>query len=138
MLVTSDTPPPFRYARPVFFALSGAALVTIVALGQSVLLPFLLAMVVAYVLFPLVVRVERFMPRWVAILLVYTLTIGAMTGFGWAIIPRLFVETKTLSAELPKLTARVRDNYLPWVDRRLKKWSGVKDLQSFAAMHNTC
>lgn len=126
MLVTSDTPPPFRYARPVFFALSGAALVTIVALGQSVLLPFLLAMVVAYVLFPLVVRVERFMPRWVAILLVYTLTIGAMTGFGWAIIPRLFVETKTLSAELPKLTARVRDNYLPWVDRRLKKWSGVK------------
>ena len=66
-------------------SLSAATAVAFVIVGQSVLLPFLLAVVVAYVLFPLVKMVERLnVARWVAVLLVYAVTIGAATGFAWA------------------------------------------------------
>jgi predicted PurR-regulated permease PerM len=115
-----------RYARTLFLALSAAAFVAIVIVGHAVLLPFLLAVLVAYVLFPAVRLVERLrIPRWVAILLVYAVTIGAATGFAVAVVPRLFEETKLLSAELPRLTQTARDTWLPALDARLQRWTGV-------------
>ncbi|MEQ9319854.1 MAG: AI-2E family transporter, partial [Polyangiaceae bacterium] len=114
-------PAPFRYGKHVFVAVCGLAFVGIVLAGRAVLLPFLLAIVVGYVLFPAVTLVERKtrMPRWVAILLVYLVLIGSMTAFGIAVVPRLFEETKKLSAELPKITRTVRDEWLPVLDEKL-------------------
>ncbi|MBW2526979.1 MAG: AI-2E family transporter [Deltaproteobacteria bacterium] len=115
-----------RFARPLFLSISAATFVAIVIVGTPILLPFLLAVVVAYVLFPAVRLLERTrMPRWVAILLVYAVTLGSITAFGWATIPRFFAETKQLSAELPRLMQRARDEWLPSVDRKLGQWSGV-------------
>ena len=120
-----DAPRRFEHARTVFFAVSGAAFVAILFLAQGVLLPFLLAILVAYVLFPAVAWVEkRKVPRWAAILLVYVLMIGSMVGFGVVVVPRLFDEMKQLTTELPKLTQRVRDNWLPALDARLERWVG--------------
>jgi len=124
--VSTEAHPPHRYARHIFLSVSAVAFVAIVVVGRAVILPFLLAVLVAYVLFPAVRGMERLkLPRWVAILLVYAITIGAMAGFGSAVVPRLFEETKKLSAELPKLTRRVRDDYLPAIDARLQRMSGV-------------
>jgi len=124
--VTAEPPPPHRYARHTFLAVSAVAFVAIVVVGRAVILPFLLAVLVAYVLFPAVKAMERIkLPRWVAILLVYAVSIGAMAGFGSAVVPRLFEETKKLSAELPKLTQRMRDDWLPAIDARLMRMSGV-------------
>ncbi|HHH11980.1 MAG TPA: AI-2E family transporter, partial [Sorangium sp.] len=118
----ASRPTPFRYARQLFFAISALTLLAIVLLARPVLLPFLLAMVVAYVLFPAVTRLQRWrLPRWVAILLVYALTIGAMVGLSVAVVPRLFAETKNLSAELPRLTRRFRDDWLPKIDAQLRR-----------------
>jgi predicted PurR-regulated permease PerM len=131
----SSQPDPYRsarkrrpaVARTVFFSVSAAALVAVLVIGSGVLLPFLLAVLVGYVLFPAVRYLERRtkLPRWVAILLVYAVAIGGISGFGAAVVPRLFAETKNLSAELPKLTDRVRDDLLPRVDATLQQWAGV-------------
>ena len=122
----SRTPGPGRpNARPLFLALSAVAFLALVLVGHAVMLPFLLAVVVAYVLFPLVQRVERLrVPRWIAILLVYAATIGSIVGFGWAVVPRLFDEVKALVADLPALTAQARDHYLPALDRKLGALTG--------------
>jgi predicted PurR-regulated permease PerM len=125
--VSSDLPPPLaRYARPLFLAISAVAFVSLVIVGRAVILPFLLALLLAYVFFPAVRQVERTkLPRWAAILLVYALSIGALSAFGSTVIPRLFVETQKLSNELPKLTQTVRDQWLPAIDAKLQKWTGV-------------
>lgn len=123
----SSPPPPTRYARPLFLAISAVTLAAVVIVARSILLPFLLAVLTAYVLFPLVARVERLrIPRWVAILGVYALTIGAMAAFSWAVIPRLFAETKNLSTELPRLTQQVSEEWLPALDRKLGTWAQLE------------
>jgi predicted PurR-regulated permease PerM len=124
-LATPSIPPPFKYSKHVFLTVCALAFVGIVLAGRGVLLPFLLAILVGYVLFPAVCAVERRgMPRWTAILLVYAVAIGIATGFGIAVVPRLLAETKNLSAELPKLTHTIRDEWLPIVDDKLAEWTG--------------
>jgi len=114
-----------RIATITFWALSAAAVVAILVAGRAVLFPFLLAILVGYVLFPAVKWVEgRGVPRWAGILLVYVLVIGTIVGSGFIIIPRLFAETRTLSTELPRLAGQFRDQTLPRVDARLKAWLG--------------
>lgn len=116
---------PAKHARTVFFAVSAGLFVAILFVAQGVLLPFLLAILVAYVLFPAVAWVEkRKLPRWAAILLVYLLLIGSMVGFAVLVVPRLFDETKQLSTELPKLTQRIGEEWLPKLDERLQRWVG--------------
>jgi len=122
----SAPPPPYRYARHVFLSVSAIAVAAIVVVGRAILLPFLMAALTAYVLFPLVKRAERpRFPRWAAILVVYTITIGALTAFSWAVVPRLFDEVKSLATDLPRLTKRIRDDWLPSIDARLQRWSGA-------------
>ena len=120
-----EPPPPHRHARAVFLTVSAIALVAIVVVGRAVMLPFAMAIIVSYVLFPLVLQVERTkMPRWLAILVVYIVMIGSITGFGALVLPQLFDETKKLSAELPNLTRTVRDHWLPALDARLQRLTG--------------
>jgi predicted PurR-regulated permease PerM len=114
-----------KWERRIFLALSAAIVVTIIIVAHAVMLPFVLALVVAYVLTPAVVRVERKgVPRWAAILLVYTLTLGAVGGFVAVIVPRLVTEGRGLASEWPNLTRKVREDLLPSIDARLGRWSG--------------
>ena len=124
-----DVPPrPFRYARQIFLAICGLVLAAVVVAAQDVMLPFMLAVLVGYVLFPAVRAVERkWVPRWLAILLVYAVAIGSAVAFASAVVPRLFDETKKLSNELPRLTQRIRDDWLPALDARLQRWTRVDD-----------
>jgi predicted PurR-regulated permease PerM len=111
--------------RRIFLAVSAVAVVGIILAARQVLLPFILALVVAYVLLPAVVRVERLrVPRWGAILVVYAITLGAMGGFVWVFVPRLVAEGRALGAEWPHFTATARAEWLPAVDRKIAAWSG--------------
>jgi predicted PurR-regulated permease PerM len=113
------------WKRWVFLALSGLAAVSIILAARSVLLPFILALVVAYVLTPGVRRVEGLkVPRWIAILLVYALSLGAVGLFISQIVPRLIAEGQSLGREWPKLTVTAREQWLPRLDRKLTSWSG--------------
>lgn len=88
---------------------------------REVLLPFVLALVIAYVLTPAVSLAERSrMPRWIAVLLVYAITLGALYGFFALVTPRLAREVAGLRQELPALSVRVRDVWVPAIQNKAR------------------
>jgi predicted PurR-regulated permease PerM len=58
----------------------------------------------------------RRVPRWLAILVVYLVILGALTGVGFLVLPPLVGQARELANELPRLTAQAQQ-YL--VDRGL-------------------
>jgi predicted PurR-regulated permease PerM len=111
--------------RRIFLALSASAVMAVVIAARQVLMPFVLALVVAYVLLPAVRRVERLrVPRWLSIILVYTVTLGSIGLFISAIVPRLVSEGRSFAGEWPHFTATARTEWVPAVDRKLAAWSG--------------
>ncbi|XXT17295.1 AI-2E family transporter [Sorangium sp. So ce429] len=120
--------------RTVFLTVSAVLTVAVLVVSHAVLLPFVLALVVAYVLTPAVVRLERArVPRWVAILVVYALVLSGISSFFALSVPRLVAEGKALTAEAPRLAARLREEYLPALDARLRRWSGREPTPPAAA-----
>ncbi len=115
--------------RTVFLTISAVLTVALLIVAHAVLLPFVLALVVAYVLTPAVLRLERArVPRWAAILVVYALVLSGVGGFFALSVPRLVAEGKALTVEAPRLAARLREEYLPALDVRLRRWSGREPL----------
>lgn len=107
--------------RAIFLWTSALLALAIIIATRSVLLPFVLALVLAYVLTPAVSLVERTrLPRWVAVIVVYAVTLGAAYGFFWAVTPRLVQETVGLRRELPGLSEKLRDNWGPALYRKLR------------------
>jgi len=114
--------------RSIFLAVSGVLVVALLIAAREILLPFILALVVAYVFTPAVRRVERrWIPRWAAILLVYAIALGAVGAFMGAVVPRLAAEARGLATEWPRLRDRARDEWLPLVDAKLRAWTSKED-----------
>ena len=132
----SDTPrisvtPPLRGTpqkrrdRKVFLWTSAILATGIILVASEVLLPFVLGLLVAYILLPVVLRVERLrVPRWAAILLVYAVTLGTIAGFIALIVPSLVAETRALQRELPHRVQEAEQKWLPIIDAKVKAWSG--------------
>ena len=53
----------------------------------SALLPFIIALALVYLMAPLIDLLGRFLPRILAILLVYLVVLGALTALGWLLVP---------------------------------------------------
>jgi predicted PurR-regulated permease PerM len=110
-----------RWRKHVFLAISAAAVVTIVLAAHEVMLPFVLATVIAYVLTPLVAWVEaRRIPRAAAVLLVYALVLGSIGGFVRGVAPRIVFELSNLRSELPAMAREARDKWVPAITARLQ------------------
>ncbi len=75
------------------------------------LTPFVIGLVLAYLLMPIVDRLARRMPRWLAILLVYIGGIGLLAGAVAFIIPPAIDQVQQLFASIPD------------ADRLLKIWN---------------
>jgi predicted PurR-regulated permease PerM len=107
-----------RFARLWGFLLF--ILIVLIAF-RAVVLPFILGVLVAYVLAPVVDRISaRRVPRWLAIVLVY-LGLGTVIGvFLTAFMPRLSSEFARLFREAPSFFARVKKQYVPRVDSWLE------------------
>ena len=79
------TPSPPKYAR---FILLGSVCVIVAALyfAQEVLIPVALAMLLTFLLTPVVARLERWrIPRPVAVVLVVVLAFGAIGALGYVV-----------------------------------------------------
>src|SRR5262245_19905053 len=111
-----------------FAKLWGFALfcILVVYIFREVVLPFLFAILVAYILAPFVARMSRLhvgrprMPRWVAVIILY---VFILSGLGWFIgyfVPKLSGDFANVSREAPKLFAKVNKEWLPkagaWID----------------------
>ena len=111
--------------RGLFLGISAVLVVALIIAARAILLPFVLALVVAYIFTPAVLRVERRrVPRFVAVLIVYAVALGAIGGFIGLIVPRLGAEVKGLSTEMPKLKQNVREKWLPALDEKIAGWTG--------------
>ena len=105
--------------RVVFLTVSSVVVATLLLLVREVLLPFILALIIAYVLAPLVERVERWrVPRAAAILIVYAITLGSIYLSIAAIAPRIYLETAKFMRDAPSLAEKFSDQYGP----QLEQW----------------
>lgn len=104
-------------ARVVFLALSALGCVALLVWAADVLLPFIVALIVAYVLTPLVAACERArVPRSAAILLVYVVTLGGTYLIGAAIVPRLVHEVVAFSREAPAMARSAGEQWGPKIE----------------------
>lgn len=71
--------------------------------ARSALIPFTIGIVLAYLLLPLVNRLDRFVPRWSAILLVYLGSLGIIGGFVAYVVPPLVDQVGELFRRFPSV-----------------------------------
>jgi predicted PurR-regulated permease PerM len=106
-------------SRIIFLGVSLALVIALVWWASEVLLPFILALIIAYVLTPLVALSERArIPRAVSIILVYILVFGLMYVSIAAMAPRLYDETAKLARDAPALGRELAAKQGP----RLEHW----------------
>lgn len=111
-----------RWRRPVFLATSAFLAVAVIVAAREVMLPFVLAVLIAYVLTPLVAAVERRrLPRPLAVVVVYAAVLGSMTALVYTIAPRIASEFRGLRAELPALADEARQKWVPAITEGLRK-----------------
>jgi predicted PurR-regulated permease PerM len=109
------------WRRRVLLGVTAAVAVCVVVVAHEVMLPFVLAVVIAYVLTPLVAAVERRrVPRAAAVLLVYGVVLGTIGAFARGVAPRMGSELMGLRSELPALAREARDKWVPAVTERLR------------------
>jgi predicted PurR-regulated permease PerM len=110
-----------RWGFPLF-------IVFVAILGRKVLLPFIFAFLIAYVLAPVVHWMSGRkngtlrMPRWLAIIICYIVFLAAVTGFMFLLVPKLSRDFARLGKEAPGLYKRVNEEYVPstarWLEQR--------------------
>jgi predicted PurR-regulated permease PerM len=118
-----------RWAFPLFVLL-------IAILGRSVLLPFVFASLIAYILAPIVKWMSerpngtRRMPRGLAIIICYIVFIAGIVGFMFLLVPRLSRDVARLGKEAPGLYKRINEEYTPqlarWLEHRFPSLKPVK------------
>lgn len=107
--------------RRVFLAVVGLLALGLLVAAREVLLPFVLAAVIAYVLTPAVEWFERRRaPRPVAILIVYVIVLGSIGLFIRLVTPRLAQEVAGLRKELPTMAETVRSRWVPGAQRWMR------------------
>ena len=116
-----------RWGFPLFF-------VVVVVLGRAVLLPFVFAGLIAYILAPVVGWMSerkdgtRRMPRGLAIIGCYILFLAAITGFLFLLVPRLSSDIARLGKEAPGLYKKINEEYTPqiarWLEHRFPSMAG--------------
>lgn len=96
--------------RLIVLALIGVAALTLLVSVRTVLTPFFIGLLIAYLLAPAVAYGERHkLPRGVAVALVYLMLILALVLLGNWLVPRLFAELVRMAESLPAYTTQVQD-----------------------------
>ncbi|NJN15768.1 MAG: AI-2E family transporter [Oscillochloris sp.] len=85
--------------------------------ARSALTPFLVGVILAYLLLPLVNRFDRSMPRWAAILSVYVLGIVVVTLFFSFLLPPLIDQVNQLIRSTPSI-----DQLQLWADQLIDEY----------------
>lgn len=112
----------WTHQRIVFLSVSAALMLIFLSWAREVLLPFVLAIVIAYVLTPLVAFCERQrLPRSISILLVYAVVLGSIYSSVAAMAPRLYRETSGIVRDIPSLLREGTRTVGPELDQWLDK-----------------
>jgi predicted PurR-regulated permease PerM len=108
---------------PLLYLATFGLLVTILSYGQAVLVPVALAVMLTFILTPMVKALERRrLPRIVAVAVVIVFTLGVVGGFGYA----LSRQFNDLTAQFPHYSATIKQKFATLRASR-KGW--VTDMQ---------
>jgi predicted PurR-regulated permease PerM len=108
--------------RRIIFLISSALFVlTVMWLTREVILPFILAIIIAYVFTPLVGWCERRgLHRAMSIIVVYLGTFAVLSTTVALIAPRIYRETLGLARESPQIARRLATQWGPVVEARME------------------
>jgi predicted PurR-regulated permease PerM len=110
-----------RRRHTSFLVVTSVIAIAIIVAAHAVILPFVLALLIAYLLTPLVAWVERKrVPRAAAIILVYVVVLGTLGIFIRLTAPRVGQELASLRREIPALQQTVRAVWVPSIQQRLR------------------
>jgi predicted PurR-regulated permease PerM len=97
-------------------------------LARHIVLPFIFALLVAYIFAPVVNRMSRSregkkrMPRGLAIIICYIVLLAAISTFMLALLPRIYKDLSRLGKEAPSMYQRINDEWVPelagWLEER--------------------
>lgn len=94
--------------------------VFVVVLFRGIVLPFVFAMLLAYLLAPIVKRMQPRIGRVLSVITLYLLIIGLFGGFFGFLVPAVVSDLARLRDSLPAAAATVNDEWLPkaeaWVE----------------------
>ena len=105
--------------KVVLLVVAGAALVALLYAFRSILVPFVLALALAYVLSPVVNAMTRLggarrpLPRWIAVIVLYAGLLTGLVFFSVGFLPRLADELGVMMKEVPAAFRHVREEWLP-------------------------
>jgi predicted PurR-regulated permease PerM len=109
-----------RWGFPLF-------VLVILILGRAVLLPFIFAALIAYILAPVVAWMcdrkdgTQRMPRGLAIIICYIVFIAVVVGFLFLLVPRLSGDFARLGKEVPGLLKKINEERIPELARWLEQ-----------------
>lgn len=111
-----------RRRRLIFAIVSLSVIAAVIVASRAVLLPFVLGVLLAYVLHPVVGAITRLrvrgksVPRWVAVLGIYVTLIATLVVTLLAMTPRVVSEARSFALhELPSLRQRAERDWMPRV-----------------------
>lgn len=106
------------YWHLIFFALVLALLYVVVRGLGPVLTPVAAALVLSYLLDPIVTRLEaRFkVPRWRGSALLFVVALGLITAVLVIVVPIIIREIQSFSEAVPGYVQKIRNTVLPWIE----------------------
>ncbi|MCA9648720.1 MAG: AI-2E family transporter [Myxococcales bacterium] len=94
--------------------------VLVLVLFRGIVLPFVFAMLLAYLLAPIIARMQPKIGRVLAIIVVYLAILGILGGTTAFLVPAVFQDLAKLRETLPTAAAKLNEEYLPrasaWVE----------------------
>jgi predicted PurR-regulated permease PerM len=106
----------------------------------KILSPFFIAVIIAYIIYPLVIKFERKgLKRNVSIIIIYTFTALVLIFFGIYIMPYVFNNAKELFNTLPHITSKYQDIFNSFISKvKTSNWPPeIKDLIFSEIDHGT-
>lgn len=109
---------------------TAATSLVILVVFREIIVPFVIAVVLSYVLYPAVEWIHRrhigrfAPPRWLAVVVLYAALIGLLSVFGTTLAPQLGRETSALIRNAPDFFAHVRREWVPAVERAARSYFG--------------
>lgn len=113
-------------SRVLFLSVSALLCLALMIWAHAVMLPFIMAGIVAYVLTPAVAALERRrVPSGTAVILVYFVLCSVVYMSITLTLPRLKEEAARLIADIPQITKQVSDEWGPTINERVGELEGL-------------
>lgn len=120
-----------RWGRFSVVALLFVVLIGIVLFLSEILLPFILACFLAYVLSPIIRRMHRWkirncpFPRGLAVICVYSIILSFLSAGGAYLVPNVSDELSQMLKEFPEALNENTKVWLPKIDEKLNQWMSL-------------